>query len=70
MTRTSGTVKFFNALRGFGFIVPDDGGPDVFVHRTNCPDLMALAEHQRVRFEIEHSAKGLKAKGQVTLEST
>lgn len=56
----SGTVKFFNAERGYGFIKPDDAGPDVFVHITAVEKagLKNLAEGQRVTFEVEPDKKG------------
>ena len=49
-----GTVKWFNATKGFGFIVPDDGGKDVFVHITAVQKagLQALKENQKVEFEV------------------
>ena len=55
MARVNGTVKFFNHARGFGFIQPEDGGKDVFVHasaleRSGVP---ALNEGDKVSFEIE-----------------
>lgn len=55
-----GTVKFFNLDKGYGFIKPDDGGRDIFVHVTALEraGLRALAEGQRVSFEIEPDKKG------------
>ena len=60
---TTGTVKWFNAAKGFGFIAPDEGDKDVFVHITAVHDagMQGLAEGQRVVFEIQDDAKGLKA---------
>jgi CspA family cold shock protein len=51
----TGTVKFFNQSRGFGFIAPSDGGPDVFVHATAVEraGLPALNEGQKINFEVE-----------------
>jgi CspA family cold shock protein len=56
----SGTVKFFNGERGYGFIKPDDGGRDVFVHITAVEHagLKSLAEGQRIQFEVEPDKKG------------
>jgi CspA family cold shock protein len=56
----SGTVKFFNGERGYGFIKPDDGGRDVFVHVTAVEHagLKSLTEGQRVSFEVEPDKKG------------
>ncbi len=55
-----GTVKFFNAERGYGFIKPDNARPDVFVHITAVEraGLKTLAEGQRVTFEVEPDKKG------------
>jgi len=55
-----GTVKFFNADRGYGFIKPDDGGRDIFVHITAVEraGLASLDEGQRVTYEIEPDKKG------------
>jgi len=55
-----GTVKFFNAERGYGFIKPDDGGRDVFVHITAVEraGLKALNEGQRISFDVEPDKKG------------
>jgi cold shock protein len=56
----TGTVKFFNGERGYGFIKPDDGGRDVFVHITAVEQagLKALNEGQRIQFEVEPDKKG------------
>jgi cold shock protein len=56
----TGTIKFFNAERGYGFIKPDDGGRDVFVHITAVEraGLKDLAEGQRITFEVEPDKKG------------
>ena len=50
-----GTVKFFNAQKGFGFIVQDDGGPDVFVHisAVERAGMSNLAEGQKVKFDVQ-----------------
>jgi CspA family cold shock protein len=51
----TGTVKFFNAQKGFGFIVQDGGGPDVFVHisAVERAGMSTLAEGQKLSFDIE-----------------
>ena len=51
---TAGTVKFYNETKGFGFIQPEDGGKDVFVHITavQTAGLQDLAENQRVTYEV------------------
>ncbi len=55
-----GTVKFFNAEKGYGFIKPEDGGRDIFVHITAVEraGLQSLAEGQKIEFEIEPDKKG------------
>jgi CspA family cold shock protein len=60
---TIGTVKFFNTSKGFGFIAPEGGGKDVFVHATavEMAGMRALAEGQRVSFDIQPDARGSKA---------
>jgi len=52
---TTGTVKFYNSAKGYGFIQPDDGGKDVFVHVTALEraGLRTLVEGQKVSFDIE-----------------
>ena len=60
---TIGTVKFFNTSKGFGFIAPEGGGKDVFVHVSAVQQagLQSLAEGQRVSFDIQPDARGAKA---------
>jgi CspA family cold shock protein len=60
---TTGQVKFFNTAKGFGFIAPEGGGKDVFVHVTavQAAGLRGLNEGQRVSFDIESDQKGPKA---------
>lgn len=59
----TGTVKFFNATKGFGFIKPEDGSRDVFVHisAVESSGLSTLTQGQKVLFEIEPDKKGPKA---------
>jgi len=58
-----GTVKFFNSTKGFGFIAPEGGGKDVFVHATavEMAGMRSLTEGQRVSFDIQPDARGSKA---------
>jgi cold shock protein len=58
--RQSGTVKFYNSQRGYGFIKPDDGGRDFFVHITAVEQagLKGLNEGQRISFDVEPDKKG------------
>ncbi|HVV54280.1 MAG TPA: cold-shock protein [Mucilaginibacter sp.] len=54
-----GTVKFFNATKGFGFIVPSDGGQEIFVHSTGLID--EIRENDKVEYEVQNGRKGLNA---------
>lgn len=57
-----GTVKWYDPDKGFGFITPDSGGPDVFVHRSSIHMRDgALGDGQRVEFRVKQSAKGPRA---------
>ena len=57
---TNGTVKFFNATKGFGFIQPDTGGKDAFVHVTALEraGISSLAEGQKVAYDLERGRDG------------
>jgi cold shock protein len=59
----TGTVKWFNESKGFGFIAPEDGGKDVFVHFSGISGdgFKTLTEGQRVQFESKDGPKGLQA---------
>jgi CspA family cold shock protein len=59
----TGTVKWFNDAKGFGFITQDGGGEDVFVHHTaiTMDGFRTLAEGQKVQFEVTRGPKGLQA---------
>ncbi|MGE0829469.1 MAG: cold-shock protein [Hyphomonadaceae bacterium] len=56
----AGTVKFFNAVKGFGFIEPTEGGKDVFVHisAVERSSLPGLREGQQVAFDVERDSRG------------
>jgi CspA family cold shock protein len=57
---STGTVKWFNDAKGFGFITPDDGGKDLFAHHSNiqATGFKSLKEGQKVEFEVEQGPKG------------
>ncbi|GEL93968.1 cold-shock protein [Cellulomonas composti] len=59
----TGTVKWFNAEKGYGFIAPDDGGPDVFAHYSaiQSSGYRSLEENQKVEFEVTQGPKGPQA---------
>jgi CspA family cold shock protein len=59
----TGTVKWFNAEKGFGFIAPDDGGADVFAHYSaiTTSGYRTLEENQKVQFDITQGPKGPQA---------
>ncbi len=59
----TGTVKFFNTTRGFGFIATDDGSKDIFVHisAVQQSDIEYLVEGQKVGFDVEEESRGPKA---------
>ena len=56
---STGTVKFFNNSKGFGFITPDEDGKDVFVHQNGLID--SINEGDKVSYDVEESPKGLNA---------
>jgi cold shock protein len=60
MSEQTGTVKWFNESKGFGFITPDDGGKDLFVHFSNISGdgFKTLTENDKVSFSVEEGPKG------------
>ena len=69
MARQTGVVEFFKDDKGFGFIRPDDGGKDVFVHHSSiiAEGFRTLGEGDRVSFEVVEGPKGLQAKNVVKI---
>ncbi|MBI1492481.1 MULTISPECIES: cold-shock protein [Rhodobacterales] len=65
----TGTVKWFNATKGFGFIEPDEGGKDVFVHisAVERAGLQGLADNQKVEFEMVAGRDGRESAGEIQL---
>ena len=65
----TGTVKWFNATKGYGFIQPEDGGKDVFVHisAVERAGLTGLADNQKVSFDIENGRDGRQSAGNLSL---
>lgn len=57
---TNGTVKFFNHSRGFGFVAPDDGSKDVFIHATalEAAGIPSVDEGTKITFDIEDNSRG------------
>ena len=68
----TGTIKWFNARKGFGFITPDEGEKDVFVHysaiKTEENEFATLNENDKVEFDINQGEKGLEAQNVVVTE--
>ncbi len=60
-TNIRGTVKFYNTAKGYGFLVREDGRPDVFVHHTDIRPSVQLTAGQAVTFDVETTYRGLRA---------
>ena len=70
MARTTGVVKWFNDAKGFGFITPENGDKDCFVHHSaiKADGFRSLAEGERVEFDIVQGAKGPAAENVVKVK--
>lgn len=69
--RSTGTVKWFNEAKGFGFITPDDGGRDIFVHYTaiQTEGFRTLAEGEKVEYDVVQRQKGPAAENVTRISS-
>lgn len=65
----TGTVKWFNMAKGFGFIAPDDGGKDVFVHisAVEKAGLKSLSDNQKIAYEMQEGRDGRSSAGELRL---